>query len=156
MVSWLISTTVAKETKAKLKRADAVRNDQDGRPRDPRPYSGAKTWRKVMGEKLKYKASELRTNLEGFLIASRYSVRFLSRLWSYSVYFAKGPKDCRCLHGRETVLCWTRCCSMFSLHESRCAGSSISQTKAMRQTKFTEKIHHLGWLDPGFSIAQRT
>lgn len=150
MASGLISTTAAKETKAKLKQADAFRSDQDGRPRDPRPYSDTKTWRKAMGEKLKYKASELRTNLERCLIAPRYSVRFLSQLWSYSVCSTKGSKDCRCLHGRETVLCWTRSCSMFSLYESRCAGSSISQTKAMRQMKFTEKIHHLGWLDPGF------
>lgn len=72
MTSGQISTTVAKETKAKLKRVNAFRNDQDGNPKDPRPYSDAVTWRRAMGEKLKYKAVELRKNLEGCLTAPRY------------------------------------------------------------------------------------
>lgn len=72
MTSGQVSTTVAKETRAKLKRMDAFRNDQDGTIKEPRPYPDTETWRRAMGEKLKYKASELRKNLEGCLTAPRY------------------------------------------------------------------------------------
>ena len=75
MTSGLTNSAGAKETKAKLKRADAFRNDQDGRPRDPRPYPDIETWRRAMGEKLKYEATELRKNLEKCLIAPRYDDR---------------------------------------------------------------------------------
>ena len=71
MTSGQISTTVARETKAKLKRMDAFRNDQDGSPKDSRPYPDTETWRRAIGEKLKYKATELRKNLEGCLTAPR-------------------------------------------------------------------------------------
>ena len=71
MTSGKISTTVARETKAKLSQMDAFRNDQDGRPRDPRPYPDTETWRRAMGGKLKYKFSELRKNLEACLTAPR-------------------------------------------------------------------------------------
>ena len=72
----MFSTGVAKQTKDRLKRIDAFRNDQDGRLSDPRPYPDTETWRKAMGEKLKYKAADLRTNLEECLIAPRYDDPF--------------------------------------------------------------------------------
>ena len=78
MTSGQINTVVAKETRAKLKRMDAFRNDQDGRPKDPRPYPDTETWRRAMGEKLKYRATELRKNLEGCLTAPRYDCRLPS------------------------------------------------------------------------------
>ncbi|KAF9644170.1 hypothetical protein BDM02DRAFT_3175056, partial [Thelephora ganbajun] len=113
MASGLISTAVARETKAKLKRMDAFRNDQDGRPRDPRPYPDTGTWRRAMGEKLKYKADDLRKNLEGCLIARR---------------------------ARKIVGAYV---------DGRPFSVELVAA-AMRQTKFTEKMYHLGWLNPGF------
>ncbi|KAF9786260.1 hypothetical protein BJ322DRAFT_775798 [Thelephora terrestris] len=71
MTSGQINTVVAKETKVKLKRVDAFRNDQDGRPGEQFPYPDTEAWRNAMGEKLKYEASELRRALEGCLTASR-------------------------------------------------------------------------------------
>ena len=73
MASGLINTTLAKGTKAKLKRVDKFRNDKDIRVwKDPQPYPDTETWRKAMGERLKYTANDLRTNLEACLIAPRY------------------------------------------------------------------------------------
>jgi hypothetical protein len=79
MTSGQINTVVAKETKVKLKRVDAFRNDQDGRPGEQFPYPDTEAWRNAMGEKLKYEASELRRALEGCLTASRYGYSFRPR-----------------------------------------------------------------------------
>ena len=57
MVSGLFSTAVAKQAKDKLKRSDALWNDQDARPKNPRPHPDAETWRRAMGEKLHYKTT---------------------------------------------------------------------------------------------------
>lgn len=78
MTSGQFSTTVAKETKAKLKRVAAFRNDQDGRLEDPRPYPDTETWKRAMGDKLKYKTAELRKNLESCLTAPKYDISLLS------------------------------------------------------------------------------
>ena len=72
MSSGAVNLAVAKGTKAKLERVDAFRNDQDGNPGDPRPYPDTETWRAGIGEKLKYRASELRKNLEVCFVPSRY------------------------------------------------------------------------------------
>jgi len=94
----LTSTTAAKETKVKLKRMDPFRNDQDGRPKDPRPYPNTEMWRRAMGERLKYKAAELRENFKGCLIALRYDIHpiQMATVISHPVRFAKGPENCWC------------------------------------------------------------
>ena len=69
--SGLFSTAVAKQSKDKLKRVTVFRNDQDGRPRYPRPYPNTETWRRAMGEKLNYRAANLRAYLQVCLVAPR-------------------------------------------------------------------------------------
>ena len=94
MSSGLTNTIVAKETKAKLKRVDVFRNDKDCRIwKNPQPYPDAETWRKAMGEKLKYSATDLRTNLEVCLIAPRYELRFQSQPRSHHSCYVQGSED---------------------------------------------------------------
>ena len=92
MTSGQTNTVVAKETKAKLKRVDAFRNDQDGLPGNPRPYSDTEAWRMAMGEKLKYKTSELRRGLEGCLTAPRYDGWSRSRSQTDHIYSKRARK----------------------------------------------------------------
>ena len=60
MVSGLFSKAMAKRAKDKLRRSDAFRNDQDARPKNPRPYPNAETRKGAMGENLHYKAIDSR------------------------------------------------------------------------------------------------
>jgi len=101
LVSGLSSTTLAKQAKDRLDRMGVFRNDQGDDSSHPRPYSDARTWRRAIGEKLNYSATDLRKNLEGCLIAARYDIPFrtsTSNVLSCPSTF-KGP-------GRSLVLMW--------------------------------------------------
>ena len=69
MVPGLVSTAVAKQTKDRLRRSDALRNDQDARLRNLRRCLDAETWKKVMAEKLYHKVTDLGRNLGRFCTA---------------------------------------------------------------------------------------
>ena len=77
-------------------------------------------------------------------------VRFQSQLRSHHARYVQGSEDFRRLRGWEAVLSRTRfCCTLFYSVFHHAARSNL-RTQALRQTRFTEKIAQLGWLDPGF------
>ena len=95
LMPWgLFDETVAKETKAKLKRSDTFRNTLGG---DLDADTKNMRWRKSMGEKLEYSASNLRKNLDHCLIASRYDFGLVVLAVQHCL-FSKSSEDCWCIY----------------------------------------------------------
>lgn len=112
------------------------------------PTPDIESWKKEIGERLRYSSAELRKNVDQLKGEVSRCDRRQSLLTTADAS-VQDEKDHGRVHGWKTVFNRACCCGKLLGLCSRFT-RRLTRYQITRQSAFTQKIDQLGWLEPAF------